>query len=140
MLRHSFALAVALALAGTVAGGCAVEDSDEDIASDELALATGDVAPSATAFTLTITQNAGVGDVTVSWTPDFHDICRNDCQEAILSGSRVTLHALTNRVDCFKFLKWDGACAGQGSTCEFTMTSDKSTMVTWTRLLGCDPG
>jgi len=63
------------------------------------------------------------------------------CSFSYFLGSPLTLTLTSTRnlVDCLQFTGWQGACAGQGSTCSLVANSDLSTTATWSRIIGCIP-
>lgn len=80
--------------------------------------------------TVTVTSSRGV------------DTCDGGfCDYGYAAGSSLTvrLSSTVNRVDCLRFTGWDGACAGQGSSCTLTINSDIWTDAIWSPISGCQP-
>ena len=66
---------------------------------------------------------AGAGSGAVRSDPDGID-CGQDCFEAYVSGTTVTLTATPSAGSAF--VSWEGACAGQGNPCTLAMTASRS--------------
>jgi hypothetical protein len=75
--------------------------------------------------------------------PDHSDSCPEgpSCSfhHAIGSALTLSLTATQNTADCLAFVGWNGACAGQGSTCNLELDGDLSTSVRWGHITGCRP-
>jgi hypothetical protein len=115
--------------------GCAVIPTDAD--EDQVAQS---ITPSA-AFVLTVSGFEAAIRVT---TTGITDTCPADeqCQFAFVEGSTLTIKptATQQRADCLQFAGWQGACAGQGTTCTVVINSDLSVSERfWTRIGGCIP-
>lgn len=125
-------ITVVLACAWLV--GCvAAEGDNESKATDELAQQFGPGAQSLTMNTdgwISIDTNDGTG---------HHDCYGGYCQFAYLTGATITLYVVNpnDPINCVRFSKWTGACAGQGRTCTLTMNSDLLTDAQWPIQRGC---
>ena len=131
-MRRSTFFALALALVGA-ASGCAVED-DTATESDELSIAVE-------AYVLHVSSDEGA--IRVTKPGPISEVCPGygGCNFAFLGGTPLTIRPVqpNNRIDCVKFVRWEGACAGQGSTCSVTINSNLATHAVWGPILGCDP-
>jgi hypothetical protein len=80
--------------------------------------------------TLTLNwSGAGGGTVTVSPTGST---CSGTCTMPVLQGAAVELNVTPNGSSAFA--GWSGECGGTDATCRFTMSSDKTAGVAFTRL------
>jgi hypothetical protein len=123
-----------LALIGAASGGCAMMDSNTD---GDAKLGTETSALSA--FVLTVGADENSITVTSS-APTNTCPAFSTCNFAYLQGTTLTIKtALKNLIDCEIFNHWDGACAGQGSTCTVVINSDISTNAFFGPLSGCIP-
>lgn len=131
-------LHLAVALIGVACGGCAITEGDaESSQSVEVNAVTSNVS----AFVLTVTANFESDiDVTNS-TSGNNCPAGTTCNFAFLQGTAVTVQtAAQNLIDCAKFTQWDGACAGQGSTCSLVINSNLSTSARYKfGIPGCIP-
>jgi hypothetical protein len=131
-MRH---IAIAFALALSTVAGCAVED-DAELATDE-----AELTAAATAYVLHVSSDEGA--IRVTKPGPVHETCPGygGCDFAFLGGTPLTIKPVqpTDRINCVKFARWIGACAGQGSTCSITINSNLSTHAEWDRILGCIP-
>lgn len=132
MRIRSYGVIVVLACA-LVAGCAAAPDADES----ELTQGLG----TRTAFVLTV--SGFEADIRVT-TAGVNDLCPADsqCQFAFIGGSTLTISPTATRqlADCLQFAGWNGACAGQGTTCTVVINSDISVSEKfWTRIGGCVP-
>jgi len=115
--------------------GCAATPTGADEGQDVQGIT------SAAAFVLTVSGfEAGIRVTTTGVT----DTCEADsqCQFAFLGGSTLTIKPTSTqqRADCLQFAGWQGACAGQGTTCTVVINSDLSVSENfWTRIGGCIP-
>jgi len=73
-------------------------------------------------FSLNVNMG-GAGSGAVSSDPAGID-CGQDCSEAYVSGTTLTLTATPAAGSAF--VSWEGACAGQGNPCTVAMTADQS--------------
>lgn len=126
---------VIVALICAAVAGCAATPTD--IAEDQVAQ---DLTTTA-AFVLTVSGEEA--DVRVT-TTNVSDTCNADaeCQFAFLGGStlKISPTKTKNLIDCLQFAGWNGACAGQGTTCTVVINSDISVGQNfWTRISGCVP-
>ena len=122
-------------LACVVVAGCAATPAD----SDEGQIIQG-VANTA-AFVLTVSGFEANISVT---TTGVNDTCPADsqCQFGFVGGSTLTIKPTSTKqlADCLQFAGWNGACAGQGTTCTVVINSDLSVSEHfWTRIGGCIP-
>lgn len=115
--------------------GCAATPTDAD--EDQVAQGIS----SAAAFVLTVSGfEAGIRVTTTGVT----DTCPADqqCQFGFIGGSTLTIRPTSTQqqADCLQFAGWQGACAGQGTTCTVVINSDLSVSERfWTRIGGCIP-
>jgi hypothetical protein len=134
---HLNSFTLVLVLTGAAVEGCAMTDGDTgpdhgaQVSSSTINLS---------AFVLNVTS--GENPITVS-SPGLGDnICpafetRNF---AYVGGSSLTIKTFaTNTPDCEQFLRWDGACAGQGHQCSLVINSDLSTTSVFGPIRGCIP-
>src|SRR5262249_53327438 len=56
--------------------------------------------------------------------------CPPDCTRTFTSGASITLNAMATGSSVFA--GWTGACAGQGTTCSFTITADQAVTASFT--------
>lgn len=91
------------------------------------------------AFALSVETDENLITVTSSRGTDTCDV--GFCDYAYAGGSSLTVRVTPaiNRADCLRFTGWDGACAGQGSTCTLTINSDLWTDAIWSPISGCTP-
>jgi len=125
-------LRIALVLANMTLAACAMPAPDELAPADDTAALTS-------AFVLTVTSGENV--ITVS-SPGRNDTCpRFETRSfAYLSGTALTVTTFAvNTPDCARFLRWDGACAGQSNQCSLVITSDLSTASVYGTIPGCHP-
>jgi len=63
------------------------------------------------------------------------------CQFAYVTGTPITMSLTSTRnvADCLQFSGWQGACAGQSSSCSLVVNSDVSARAVWSRISGCIP-
>jgi hypothetical protein len=133
MRIRSYGVVVVLACAAVA--GCAATPTD--IAEDQVAQGLTNTA----AFVLTVSGfEAGIRVTTTG----VNDLCSADsqCQFAFLGGSTLTISPTGTKqlADCLQFAGWQGACAGQGTTCTVVINSDLSVSEHfWTRISGCIP-
>jgi hypothetical protein len=124
-------------LIGAAVEGCAVTDSDSG--PDHVA-EVGTSITNLSAFVLTVTS--GENPITVS-SPGLGDnICPafESRNFAYVGGSSLTIKTFpTNTPDCEQFLRWDGACAGQGHQCSLVINSNLSTTSVFGPIRGCIP-
>lgn len=129
MTRLSSCLA-ALALAA-VTGCVASGEPDESSQSADLG--------ADTAFTLGVStiENA----IQIVRSDGNTDTCDSSCTFAYVAGLHLSISptSLTQRADCLMWIGWNGACAGQGSTCSLTINSNLSTSAKWGRIANCRP-
>lgn len=115
--------------------GCATPTSDGEGQAVQSAITP------ASSFVLTVSDQDGGVSVT---TTNVSDTCASfdTCQFAFIGGSTLTIKVTPTRIlaDCLQFAGWDGACAGQGSTCTVVINSDISTSQNpWVSIPGCVP-
>lgn len=132
MRIRSYGVIVVLACA-SVAGCAAAPDADEGELTQGLT----------TAATAVLTVSGFEADIRVT-TTNVNDLCPADsqCQFAFIAGSTLTIAPTATRqlADCLQFSAWQGACAGQGTTCTVVISSDISVSEKfWTRISGCVP-
>ena len=124
-----------LALIGVTSGGCAMTDSEiEGVQAAEI----GSVTPNGSAIVLTVTSD--VNDVVVSITPSAFNTCPafETCTFGYDAGTALTIKTRPkNLSDCEQFVRWDGACAGQGATCSIVINSSLSTSAVFGPIPGC---
>jgi hypothetical protein len=126
---------VIVALACALVAGCAATPTGAD--EDQVAQGVTSTA----AFVLTVSGfEAGIRVTTTG----VNDLCPADsqCQFAFIGGSTLTISPTGTRqlADCLQFAGWQGACAGQGTTCTVVINSDLSVSEHfWTRIGGCIP-
>jgi hypothetical protein len=79
--------------------------------------------------------------ITVSSSRGVDSCDLGSCDFAYAGGTSLTirLSPTKNLADCLQFSGWQGACAGQGATCNLTISSNLSTRANWTRIGGCIP-
>jgi hypothetical protein len=67
--------------------------------------------------------------------------CVGSCNFAYLAGASLSLRIPfpTDRINCVQQVRWTGACAGQGKTCNLVLNSNLSTEAIWVPIRGCDP-
>jgi hypothetical protein len=135
MRLSSFTLV--LVLTGAAAAGCAM--TERDSGPDDIA-EVGASVTKLSAFVLTVTS--GENPITVS-SPGLGD---NTCPAfesrnfAYVGGTSLTIKTFpTNMPDCEQFLRWDGACAGQGHQCSLVINSNLSTTSVFGPIRGCIP-
>jgi hypothetical protein len=92
-----------------------------------------------TAFTLTV--SAIENETKVVRSDGNTDLCDGTCTFAYVAGLTLTISptSLQQRADCLMWIGWNGACAGQGSTCVLTINSNLSTSSRWGRISNCRP-
>ena len=132
---HIRSSSVVVALVCALIAGCAATPADVD--EDQVAQGVTSTA----AFVLTVSGfEAGIRVTTTG----VNDLCPADeqCQFAFIGGSTLTIVPTATRqlADCLQFAGWQGACAGQGTTCTVVINSDLSVSENfWTRIGGCIP-
>ena len=93
-----------------------------------------------TAFVLNV--NSGENPITVSSPGVADNVCpafetRNF---AYIAGAQLSIRTFqTNQPDCEQFIRWDGACAGQGHQCSIVINSNLSTTSVFGPIRGCIP-
>ena len=134
---HLSSFSIVLVLAGATTAGCAVTDDHlEGNQAMEVGIATSNLS----AFVLTV--ESGENPITVSSPGVADNVCpafelRNF---AYVGGSQLTIKTFpTNQPDCEQFIRWDGACAGQGHQCSLVINSNLSTTSVFGPIKGCVP-
>jgi hypothetical protein len=130
------AFSIVLVLAGATTVGCAT--ADDQLEGDQTA-AVG-ATTNLTAFVLTV--ESGENPITVSSPGVADNVCPafESRNFAYVSGSQLTIKTFpTNLADCEQFIRWDGACAGQGHQCSLVINSNLSTTSVFGPILGCVP-
>jgi hypothetical protein len=127
---------VIFALACAAVAGCAATPTDAD--EDQVTQGITNTA----AFTLTVSGNFFAG--TSVTTTNVNDLCPSgsQCQFGFIGGSTLTIRPTETQdlIDCLRFSGWQGACAGQGSTCTVVINSNISVSQSrWTKISGCVP-
>ena len=127
----------ALALAAAVTGCVAPDATDPQ--PDEASQASDVTEQPNTAFTLTV--SALENETKIVRSDGNTDVCDGSCTFAYVAGLTLTISptGLQQRADCLMWIGWNGACAGQGSTCVLTINSNISTSSRWGRISNCKP-
>ena len=118
--------------------GCAVTDDSEGDRSSEATAA----ASSAPTFQLTVTS---AGSDTVVSSAGGVNTCpmTSTCSFAYAVGTALSIDVTTifsPLNDCLRFVRWTGACAGQGRPCSATITDRNLTVSsTWQLRPHCIP-
>ena len=91
------------------------------------------------AFTLSV--DSIESGLTVSSSRGVDSCDSGFCDLVYAGGASVSIHLTStkNLTDCLQFSGWQGACAGQGATCNLVINSDLSSSAHWTRITGCVP-
>lgn len=124
---------LAVALTAASLGGCAMAEPDQ---APEISTRTSDLS----AFVLNV--NSGENPITISSPGTADNVCpafetRNF---AYISGAQLSIRTFqTNTPDCEQFIRWDGACAGQGHQCSIVINSELSTTSVFGPIRGCVP-
>ncbi len=131
MRNISFALA--LAVTGVLASGCAVDD-DEVLAEDVAELSSEDLDAELAAvpahevrlssfFGQGLTMTTNLGTVT----------CDGACSYNIAEGTSVSVRigATFDYVNCFRFTGWMGSCTGTATTCSFVVDGPEQARARW---------
>jgi hypothetical protein len=89
----------------------------------------------------TISLDSLDSGITVSSTRGVDNCDSGFCDLAYTGGASLTIHLTSTRntADCLMFSSWQGACAGQGATCNLVINSNLSSSAKWTRISGCVP-
>ncbi len=82
--------------------------------------------PQPKTVTLVVTH-PGIAEGIIKGTGGIDGACRPKCEKTYDVGTAVTLVVNSSGIPNFTFEHWEGACAGQGPICKFTMDADKST-------------
>ena len=92
-----------------------------------------------TAFTLQVSTIEN--EIQIVRSDGNTDICGSSCTFAYVAGLHLSISptSLQQRADCLMWIGWNGACAGQGSTCSLTINSNLSTSAKWGRIANCRP-
>ena len=113
--------------------------TDSDIEGGQAA-EIGSVTPRGSAIVLTVTS--WVNDVVVLIPPGGFNTCPafETCTFGYDAGTALTIKTRPkNLADCEKFVRWDGACAGQGATCSLVINNSLSTSAVFGPIPGCVP-
>ena len=133
--RRLRSCSLVLALIGVASGGCAMTDSDiEGTQAAEI----GSVTPKGSDIVLTVTSD--VNDVVVSIFTTGFNTCPalETCTFGYDAGTALTIKTRPkNLAECEQFVRWDGACAGQGATCSLVINSSISTSAVFGPIAGC---
>jgi hypothetical protein len=135
MRLSSFSLV--LVLTGAALEGCAMTDSDTE---RDHAAEIGASTINLSAFVLTVTS--GENPITISSVGLGDNICPafESRNFAYVGGTSLTVKTFpTNTPDCEQFIRWDGACAGQGHQCSLVINSNLSTTSVFGPIQGCIP-
>ena len=126
-----------LALIGAASGGCATMDSSSD-GEDNIT-----TTPATGGFLINelLTVTSGENDITVSSSNGTVTCPAFETRSVgYVAGTALTIKTFpTNQPDCERFIRWDGACAGQTNQCNLVINSDLSTTSVFGSILGCVP-
>jgi len=87
-------------------------------------------------YTISVLPNGGIGYGTI--TSDLGGInCGPICYATFHYGDAVRLTATPDSTS--RFSSWDGSCAGQDATCDFTVTSDQLIRATFNKIGSSPP-
>jgi hypothetical protein len=133
-------MVIALAVIAASAAGCGLTDdqTNESQSAAELTAATN-----TGSFVLSLSTETAPQDKVVVTSTDGTPSrdCFGGCEFAYLAGSGLTLRIPfpTDKPNCIRFDHWEGACAGQGTTCSIPLNSDVWTAAIWVTIIGCRP-
>lgn len=125
-------MSLLVAVVGASLGGCV--DPSPGVGSEASELS------SASAWTLTV--DADETNITVASPGLATNTCTafSTCAYGFVSGLTLTIKTGAKNIpDCEQFSSWNGACAGQGTTCTVVINSDLTTGPNYTFIRGCQP-
>jgi hypothetical protein len=138
-MKRSSKMVIVIAIITASAAGCGLTDDHNESQSAAQLTATTNTG----SFVLSLSTETAPQDKVVVTSSDGTPSrdCFGACQFAYLAGATLTLRVPfpTDTPNCIRFDGWDGACAGQWTTCVIQLNSDLSTTALWAPIIGCDP-